>query len=67
MTMRKQTLGARMRVVRSRRRARPLITRVPDRMLESMRQSLRVEGYDISAEEARRAAQHVLDSYRAAA
>lgn len=56
MTMERRTLGTRMRAVRQKGTCSADRLRLPDRMLESMRQSLSVEGYDVSMAEVRRVA-----------
>lgn len=56
MTMERRTLSTRMSAVRLKCSADAKALRVPDRMLESMRQSLSAEGYYVSIPEVRRIA-----------
>ena len=61
MAIQKRSIGSAMRELRRKKVCHSVPTRIPDRMVNSIRQSMRVEGYEVSAEETRSAIQQTLD------
>ena len=59
MAVKPKTIGAAMRQLRHERRPKEH-SEIPQAMVESIRQSMKVEGYDLSAEEVREAAERSL-------
>ena len=60
MTTKPKTIGASMRQLRRQRGSGDASPAISQAMVESIRQSMRVEGYDLSAEEVREAAERSL-------
>ena len=60
MTTKPKTIGASMRQLRRQRGSSDASPAISQAMVESIRQSMRVEGYDLSAEEVREAAERSL-------
>ena len=60
MTTKPKTIGASMRQLRRQRASSDASSAIPQAMVESIRQSMRIEGYDLSAEEVREAAERSL-------
>ena len=61
MTVKPKTIGASMRQLRQKRSSGEHPSAIPQAMVESIRQSMKVEGYDLSAEEVREVAERLLE------